>query len=256
VLTQAGHRLHSFMMRAGKRIMLVVIVLSCLGAVKTDGTWGAPGSPDSALAWVGKKLTPMLTPIGIGEDNWQATLGLFSGLFAKEVMVGTIQTLYTDDSGAENNSAASQPDFMGDLGAAFVSIKDNTQAMFGLQAETEDGVDVALIADSPIAKLFPSAWAAFCFLAFVLLYAPCVATLGAMQREAGSGWLRFSLIWSLMLSYWIASNLWQLSQLIEQPLFASLWFFASTAVLALVYWLIVRRVKAKHLGEISVVNLA
>lgn len=256
VFTQAGHRLHSFMMRAGKRIMLVVIVLSCLGAVKTDGSWGAPGSPDSALAWIGKKLTPMLTPIGIGEDNWQATLGLFSGLFAKEVMVGTIQTLYTDEGGAEDNYADTPPDFMGDLGAAFTSIKDNTQAMFGLQSDAEEGVDVALIANSPIANLFPSAWAAFCFLAFVLLYAPCVATLGAMQREAGSGWLRFSLIWSLMLSYWIASNLWQLSQLFEQPLFASVWFLASTTILALVYWLIVRRVKAKHLGEISVVNLA
>ncbi|UTA47187.1 ferrous iron transport protein B [Simiduia sp. 21SJ11W-1] len=255
VFTQAGHRLHSFMMRAGKRIMLVVIVLSCLGAVKTDGSWGAPGSPDSALAWIGKKLTPMLTPIGIGEDNWQATLGLFSGLFAKEVMVGTIQTLYTHEGEDAALANTDMPDFMGDLGEAFGSVADNAKALVGIEAEADPNADLSLIANSPIANLFPSAWAAFCFLAFVLLYAPCVATLGAMQREAGSGWLRFSLIWSLMLSYWIASNLWQLSHLLERPIYASLWFVASTAVLALVYSLIVKRVRDKHLGEIQVVNL-
>ena len=257
VFTQAGHRLHSFMLRAGKRIMLVVIVLSCLGAVKTDGSWGAPGSSDSALAWIGKKLTPALTPMGIGEDNWQATLGLFSGLFAKEVMVGTIQTLYTrEDTDGDANSEVPMPDFIGDLGAAFTSVSDNTKAMFGLEPEPDADADVPLIADNPIGNLFPSAWAAFCFLAFVLLYAPCVATLGAMQREAGSGWLRFSLIWSLMLSYWIASNLWQLSLILQQPLYSSLWFIGSTLVLALVYWLIVKRVREKHLGEINVINIA
>nr|WP_221197159.1 ferrous iron transport protein B [Simiduia aestuariiviva] len=255
VFTQAGHRLHSFMMRAGKRIMLVVIVLSCLGAVKTDGSWGAPGSPDSALAWIGKKLTPVLTPIGIGEDNWQATLGLFSGLFAKEVMVGTIQTLYTNEDESGDLTSTEMPDFMGDLGLAFGSVADNGKALFGIEPEAEPDAELNLIANSPIANLFPSAWAAFCFLAFVLLYAPCVATLGAMQREAGSGWLRFSLAWSLMLSYWIASNLWQLSHLFEQPLFASLWFVLSSAVLALFYSLIVKRVRDKHLGEIQVVNL-
>ena len=257
VFTQAGHRLHSFMLRAGKRIMLVVIVLSCLGAVKTDGSWGAPGSPDSALAWIGKKLTPALTPMGIGEDNWQATLGLFSGLFAKEVMVGTIQTLYTrEEAEPDAHIDVPMPDFLGDLSAAFTSVGDNTKAMLGIEPEPDIDADVPRIADSPIGNLFPSAWAAFCFLAFVLLYAPCVATLGAMQREAGSGWLRFSLIWSLMLSYWIASNMWQLSLILQQPIHSSLWFIGSTLVLALVYWLIVKRVREKHLGEINVINIA
>ena len=257
VFTQAGHRLHSFMLRAGKRIMLVVIVLSCLGAVKTDGSWGAPGSPDSALAWIGKKLTPALTPMGIGEDNWQATLGLFSGLFAKEVMVGTIQTLYTrEEAEPDAHIDVPMPDFLGDLSAAFTSVGDNTKAMLGIEPEPDIDADVPRIADSPIGNLFPSAWAAFCFLAFVLVYAPCVATLGAMQREAGSGWLRFSLIWSLMLSYWIASNMWQLSLILQQPIHSSLWFIGSTLVLALVYWLIVKRVREKHLGEINVINIA
>lgn len=256
VFTQAGHRLYSFMMRAGKRIMAVVIVLSCLGAVKTDGSWGAPGSSDSALAWIGKQLTPALTPIGIGEDNWQATLGLFSGLFAKEVMVGTIQTLYTNEDADADEGPVDMPDFMGDLAGAFGSIADNGKALVGIEAEEDGDSSLSLIKDSPIGSLFPSAWAAFCFLAFVLLYAPCVATLGAMQREAGSGWLRFSLMWSLMLSYWIASNLWQMSQVMAQPAFSLGWLVVSTAILAGAYALIVRRVRDKHLGEIQVVNLS
>ena len=39
-------------------------------------------------------ITPVFKPIGVHEDNWQATVGLFTGAMAKEV-VGTLNTLYT-----------------------------------------------------------------------------------------------------------------------------------------------------------------
>ncbi|OAF43053.1 hypothetical protein AXK30_14060 [Escherichia coli] len=32
------------------------------------------------------------------EDNWQATVGLFTGAMAKEVVVGTLNTLYTAEN--------------------------------------------------------------------------------------------------------------------------------------------------------------
>lgn len=50
---------------------------------------------DSALASTSKVLTPLLHPIGVTQDNWQATVGLITGAMAKEVVVGTLNTLYT-----------------------------------------------------------------------------------------------------------------------------------------------------------------
>jgi hypothetical protein len=36
--------------------------------------------------------------MGYGWDNWQATVGLFTGAMAKEVVVGTLNTLYTAEN--------------------------------------------------------------------------------------------------------------------------------------------------------------
>ncbi|MDR8263828.1 ferrous iron transport protein B, partial [Acinetobacter baumannii] len=44
---------------------------------------------------VSRVITPVFKPIGVHEDNWQATVGLFTGAMAKEVVVGTLNTLYT-----------------------------------------------------------------------------------------------------------------------------------------------------------------
>lgn len=43
-------------------------------------------------------ITPVFKPIGVHEDNWQATVGLFTGAMAKEVVVGTLNTLYTAEN--------------------------------------------------------------------------------------------------------------------------------------------------------------
>ena len=53
---------------------------------------------DSALASVSRVITPVFKPIGVHEDNWQATVGLFTGAMAKEVVVDTLNTLYTAEN--------------------------------------------------------------------------------------------------------------------------------------------------------------
>ena len=51
------------------------------------------------LAKIGKAVTPLFGPLGIEEDNWPATVALFSGIFAKEAVVGTLTSLYSQNSG-------------------------------------------------------------------------------------------------------------------------------------------------------------
>ena len=50
-------------------------------------------------------------PLGIREDNWPATVGIFTGLFAKEAVVGTLNSLYGQESalkGTEDAPAAGE----------------------------------------------------------------------------------------------------------------------------------------------------
>jgi ferrous iron transport protein B len=43
---------------------------------------------------IGQWITPVFAPMGIQASNWPATVGLLTGVLAKEVVVGTLNTLY------------------------------------------------------------------------------------------------------------------------------------------------------------------
>jgi len=47
--------------------------------------------------------------MGIADDNWPATVGIFTGIFAKEAVVGTLDSLYSqiDASAAGSKEAES-----------------------------------------------------------------------------------------------------------------------------------------------------
>ncbi|WP_267906554.1 nucleoside recognition domain-containing protein, partial [Francisella tularensis] len=40
------------------------------------------GNKTTALEYAGKKITPILNPMGINDDNWPATVGLITGTLA------------------------------------------------------------------------------------------------------------------------------------------------------------------------------
>ena len=58
----------------------------------------------SVLSVIGKSITPAFAPLGIEADNWPATVGLFTGMFAKEAIVGTLDALYTEQENDENSA--------------------------------------------------------------------------------------------------------------------------------------------------------
>lgn len=262
VLTQTWHRLYSFIWRAGKRILVVVILLNVFSSWGTDGSWGNQDSENSMLSATGKVLTPMFTPMGVGEDNWPATVGLFTGLFAKEVVVGTLDTLYTPPVVSEEGDTIAAPDVLADAVAALTSIWDNLGGLagafldpLGIGSAQEDIAGQAPGSYKAMQSLFPSAWGAFCYLVFILLYAPCVATIGVMQKEAGQVWLGFSVVWSLLLSYWLASNLWHLSLLLASPIVAGGWIVGSSLVLYLCYRLIMSQMRRGIRDHIPAINV-
>ena len=55
---------------------------------------------------------------------------------------------------------------------------------------------------------------AFGFMMFVLLYFPCIATIATLRREIGRGWAAFSVVNSIVLAWFVAFLIYQLSLLL------------------------------------------
>lgn len=245
-------RLKSFIFRAGKTIVSVVVVLSMLNSVGTDGSFGNQNSSDSVLSKIGTSITPAFAPIGVEEDNWPATVGLFTGMFAKEAIVGTLDALYSEADGesgtappgsAEANPAPDLPAAFGagfaSIGAELVGLADTLTDPLGISIgnvsdrnaiAAEQGVKTATLTN--MASLFSGPFAAFTYLVFVLLYAPCVAVLGAVTKEAGWRYALLVFSWSTGLAYYTAALIHQLGTFHQHPAFASAWILVTTIAMA------------------------
>jgi ferrous iron transport protein B len=90
VLLRTWDRVRLFVRDAGKIIVVMVLALNLLGSIGTDGSIGETDSDASVLAAASRAATPLFAPMGIEADNWPAVLGIFSGVLAKEVIVGTL----------------------------------------------------------------------------------------------------------------------------------------------------------------------
>jgi ferrous iron transport protein B len=112
----AWTRLRFFIRRAGVAITIVVLLLSIFNSLGTDGTFGNEDSEESVLSAVGKGITPVFQPMGIEQNNWPATVGLFTGLFAKEVIVGSLNSLYAVEASSPRDAAGG---VVGATGAQF-----------------------------------------------------------------------------------------------------------------------------------------
>lgn len=83
-------RTRIFMRRAGRIILAVAIVLWILLQIPRVG--GEPPPIDqSALGRAGQLIEPAIAPLGF---NWKIGVGLVSSLAAREVIVGTLGTIY------------------------------------------------------------------------------------------------------------------------------------------------------------------
>ncbi len=232
-------RLRSFIFGAGKTIVVVVAILSVLNSLGRDGSFGHENSGESVLAVTAKAVTPVFTPLGIEQDNWQATVGIITGVFAKEAVVGTLNSLYSGDEDSEPLTLTQS------FAEAFATIGTNLSALSDalldpLGIRVEDATDLEVTAEeqgvavSTIDRLgqsFSSASAAFAYLLFVLLYIPCASAMGAMVREFGGRWAVLIGVWSTALAYMSATLFYQIVQLTQGQGAALLVIIACIALL-------------------------
>ena len=159
-----------FIKRAGTVILLVTVVLWFLASVpRTDGE--APEISQSLAGRIGQAVEPVIEPLGF---NWKIGIGLITSLAAREVIVGTLGTIYGIEAAEEG----------GDEGSPGLQ-----QA---LKQDLAPGAAVALLI----------------FFAFAL---QCMSTVAVVRRETG-GW-RLALLqfgYMLALAYvgaWLGKTL-------------------------------------------------
>ncbi len=100
-----------FLRRAGTVILATTIVLWFLASVPyTDGQ--PPEIGDSLAGSIGKAIEPLVEPLGL---NWKVGIGLITSLAAREVIVGTLGTIYgmeaDEDSPALQDALRSELSF-------------------------------------------------------------------------------------------------------------------------------------------------
>ena len=99
-----------FLRRAGRVILAVTIVLWVLTQFpRTDA--GPPLIEDSALGRIGQVIEPAIEPLGF---DWRIGVGLVTSLAAREVIVGTLGTIYGVED-ATNDSITLQETLRRDL---------------------------------------------------------------------------------------------------------------------------------------------
>ncbi|MEL6380957.1 MAG: Fe(2+) transporter permease subunit FeoB [Cyanobacteria bacterium J06626_18] len=250
VLIRTWERLKAFILKAGKVIVVMVMVLSLLNTIGMDGSFGNEDSDNSILSSISQGITPAFAPMGITQENWPATVGIFTGVFAKEAVVGTLDSLYTQLGEDEAIAAgvdleADSFDFFGSIGKAFATIPANLVELpgtlldpLGLSVGEVSDVEtaaaeqeVAFTTFGQMALRFDGRVAAFAYLLFVLMYFPCVAAMGAVYRETNAGWTAFVGLWTTGLAYWTAVLYYQVMTFPQHPASSTAWVIGLTAVL-------------------------
>jgi ferrous iron transport protein B len=125
-------------------------------------------------AIIGKAIAPALRPAGL--DMWQVVVALISGVAAKEVVVSSFSVLFEIGNITSPEGMASLTDILGQYG-------------FG-------------------------ALNAYSLMVFSLLYIPCAATIGVIQREMRSAkWTIFTIAFQLGVALLVSTLIYQIGSL-------------------------------------------
>lgn len=227
IFRSTWQRLKLFLFKAGRFIIPICMLIGCFNTISIHGKLiSGEANQHSLLSSIGKTITPVFAPMGIQSDNWPATVGLATGLLAKEVVVGTLNTLYSQVG--QLTEQAEQSTLRDELKTAVLSIPKNLHALgktlsnpMALKAETPE---VTQGVYGVMSHYFTGKLGAFAYLLFILLYFPCISTMAVMQREIGRGWAYFSMLWSTGIAYAVATLFYQTATFIQHPLRTIIWY--------------------------------
>ncbi|HDQ15536.1 MAG TPA: ferrous iron transport protein B [Bacteroidetes bacterium] len=142
--------------------------------IKLEREFKSVQQAKSFIGVIGHFFEPVMRPLGF---DWKMTVGIISGVSAKEIVVSTLGVLY--------------------------QTKDEKSLSEVLQNATYDS------GPKKGEKIFTTA-SALAFLIFILIYFPCIATIAAVKKESGSWkWALFMVGYTTALAWVLAFAVYQ-----------------------------------------------
>lgn len=192
--------------------------------------------------------------MGIHEDNWVATVGIFTGVLAKEAVVGTLDALYGQLENQTMSTEKSEFNLQNSLKEAILTVPKNLSEVanrlldpLGLNVgnlenteEAANAQNVKMATFTAMQHSFNGQAGAFAYLLFILLYAPCVAATAAIYRETSAGWAAFTVVWTTGIAYITATLFYQTATFSQHPESSLMWIFGLNSLLIFVifnFWL-------------------
>lgn len=204
VLIHMWENTREFVRKAGTTILLASIVMWTL----LNLPWGVSDPRHSYFGQVSGALAPVFAPLGFG--NWETGGALVSGFMAKEIVVSTLSQVYV---GGEEKPVEEPTTFGEELtvigrGFAEAAVRSGKILLSILPGvdlvDEEADVEDTLLSAALRERFTPLS--AVSLLVFVLLYVPCVATLGAIKHEFGRSWTATSAVYQTAVA-WLAAFL-------------------------------------------------
>ena len=171
-----------YLKKMGGIILVASIIVWALGYFPHhDELTTQQQQEQSIIGHMGKAIEPVFAPQGF---NWKLDVSLVAGLGAKEIVASTIGVLYSgDDSFADDDK--------------FNDEDGKYQRLHQLMAA--DGI-------TPLAG--------YCYLLFVLLYFPCLATIVAIKNETGSWrWALVAACYTTVVAWIVSAAVFQIGSL-------------------------------------------
>ena len=186
-------------------------------------------------------------------------------------MVGTLDALYSslDKVDAETTVEAQETfDLVAGLSGAIATIPENVAALgdlvmdpLGINAAGVDSKEAAAEAQGvsmdtfgAMVSRFDGTIGAIAYLLLILLYIPCVAVLGAINREIGGGWAMFTASWTMGIGYSVAVFFYQAATFARHPLSSSAWMGGLSLILLSV--IVIMRMVGDRQGQPSTISVA
>lgn len=170
-----------YLKKMGGIILCATIVVWALGYFPHNDQLSEEAQQEqSYIGRIGQAVEPIFEPQGF---NWKLDIGLVAGVGAKEVVASTMGVLYSSDS----------EEFRKEL-----------------QQDVATRHGISYDAAAPLATL-----TAFCFLLFVVLYFPCLATVAAIKGETGSWkWAALGACYTTLLAWVVSAVVFQVGRLL------------------------------------------
>lgn len=137
---------------------------------------------NSYIGRLGHAIEPIMAPLGF---DWKMSVSLISGFAAKEIVVSSMGILYQAGSHADEHSQ---------------TLKNQL-----IKEKYQSGPLIGRAVFTPAATI--------AFLLFVLIYFPCIATIAAINREAGWRWATFAATFTTVLAWVVALLAYQIGSL-------------------------------------------